>query len=195
MQPNSSNYTPMNFTGNNDEESVSFIPTGVLASSASSNSNNHHLMYSIDDTVDTTAFTSNENFSGNNSHTQNQQNQQNQQGQQGHEVIAVAVAVPNTIRPPQLQTNIHPAVAFAKKLAILLCGLFLSFVSWIDASVFIQLKNWHKVSFTLAAVFWTISTICLLVGSFVGFYKGKWRYLAPGIVMSHIASFIISMIF
>ena len=192
MQHNSSNYTPVNFTGNNDEESVSFIPTGVLASSASSNSNNHHLMYSIDDTDDTTAFTSNENVST--SIKYQTQNQQGQQGQQGHEVIAVAVAVPNTIRPPQLQTNIHPAVTFAKKLAILLCGLFLTCASLFDAWIFFELKSWHKVSFTLAAVFWTISTICLLVGSFVGFYKGKWRYLAPGIVMSHIASFIIRLI-
>mmetsp|Transcript_4877 Transcript_4877/g.7402 ORF Transcript_4877/g.7402 Transcript_4877/m.7402 type:complete len:195 (+) Transcript_4877:136-720(+) len=193
MQHNSSNnYTPMNLGINNDEESVSFIPTGVLASSASSNSNNNHLMYSIDGTDDTTtAFTSNENLST--TRSINFQTQ-NQQGQLGNEVIAVAVAVPNTIRPPQLQTNVHPSVAFAKKLAILLCGLFLTILSFFDAWLFFELKYWHKVSFTLAAVFWGISTICLLVGSFVGAYQGKWRYLAPGIVMSHIASFIIGLI-
>ena len=49
----------------------------------------------------------------------------------------------------------------------------------------------HRVAFTIAAIFWGIATLALLVGSIMGAIKGQWRFLAPGFVLYHMANFVI----
>ena len=190
LQNNNVTYAPVQCGSNNDEENISFIPTGVQASS---NSGNHHHMYSIDGTEDTsTTFISNEHEHEHENFTSMTAQSHNQRGNE-IEIIA-AVAVPNTIRPPKVTTSTHPSVIFAKKLAILLCGLFLAFISFLDSWIFFQMKLWHRLSFSIAAIFWAISTISLVCGSCLGAYKGKWRYLAPGIVTYHVAAFTVDLV-
>eukprot|EP00979_Chaetoceros_neogracilis_P006054 scaffold1202_cov257-Chaetoceros_neogracile.AAC.1 len=188
LQSNNVSYAPVHSDVRSDEESVSFIPTGIQASSTSSG--NHHLTYSIDGSEDTsTTFISNDNY---NTSAAAQLQSQNQQGNEVE--IVAAVAVPNTIRPPKVRTSTytHPSVTFAKKLAILLCGLFLAYISSLESLVFFAYKSIvrHELTFFLISAVWAISTMCLVAGSIVGAYKGKWRLLAPGIAAYHTATLI-----
>jgi len=32
---------------------------------------------------------------------------------------------------------------------------------------------------------WFAATICVLLGSFVGAYRGQWRLIVPGLVLQH----------
>lgn len=108
--------------------------------------------------------------------------------------ILTAVALPNTIRPPVIPSNVHPSVLFAKRLGILCSGLFLALITYLDAYVFFTLNIFHRLSAQLAGIFWAFSCLSLLLGSVVGCYQGKWRYLAPGIVLNHLASVWINLV-
>jgi len=120
---------------------------------------------------------------------------QNSSGNNTIEIVT-AVAIPNTIRPPMIPSsaNVHPSVLFAKRLGILCSGLFLAFISFFDAYVFLALNIFHRLSVQLAGIFWACSCLSLIVGSVLGCYHGKWRYLAPGIVLSHLASVWINLV-
>jgi hypothetical protein len=108
--------------------------------------------------------------------------------------ILTAVALPNTIRPPVIPSTVHPSVLLAKRLGILCSGFFLALITYIDAYVFFTLNIFHRVSAQLAGIFWAFSCLSLLLGSVWGCYHGKWRYLAPGIVLSHLASVWINLV-
>ena len=111
------------------------------------------------------------------------------------DVTIIAVAVPETIRPPKLRKATDPAVKNIKKLIIFLCGMFMAFLFYLDASVFLYGSHYmHRFTYTVAAILWSFAALALVVGSILGARRGEWRMLAPGIVLSHAASFLIRWI-
>lgn len=110
------------------------------------------------------------------------------------QTLVIATAIPGSIRPPRHspEPSTNPSVILVKRLAILLIGLFFFLVSGLDALVFLQYSSYNKF-WALAGIFWVFSALALLAGSFYGCYMNQWRYLAPGIVCSHAASFLIKM--
>lgn len=190
-----------------EEESISFIPSGVQAAASSvpsyanststsmmmnsmahdnSQNNQHHLMYSIDGTDSTTISHP---FMSTAMATQNT-NQTQSNGEYQIDVIT-AVPIPNTIRPPRVVKSDHPGVTMVKRLLILLSGLFIAYLSFIDSIILWGINSWHKWEFTIAACFCFLATFFLVVGSIVGAYKGQWRFIAPGIVLFYAASFVV----
>lgn len=130
----------------------------------------------------------------NNIHNHSQGQVQTQPGADV-DVTIIAVAVPETIRPPKLRKATDPAVKNIKKLIIFLCGMFMAFLFYLDASVFLYSSHYmHRFTFTVAAIFWSFAALALVVGSILGARRGEWRMLAPGIVLSHAASFLIRWI-
>lgn len=191
-----------------EEESISFIPSGVQTAPSSvpsyanststsmmmnsmthdnSQNNQHHLMYSIDGT-DSTTISHSMNMSTAMASQNTNQTQSN--GEYQIDVIT-AVPVPNTIRPPRVVKSDHPAVTCVKRALILCSGLLLASLSFVDSQYIWQMNYWHKWEFTMAACFWFLATFFLLAGSCVGAYKGQWRFIAPGIVLCHVASFVL----
>lgn len=127
-------------------------------------------------------------------HSQGQGQGQTQPGADV-DVTIIAVAVPETIRPPKLRKATDPAVKNIKKLIIFLCGMFMAFLFYLDATVFLYSSHYmHRFTFTVAAIFWSFAALALVVGSILGARRGEWRMLAPGIVLSHAASFLIRWI-
>jgi hypothetical protein len=113
----------------------------------------------------------------------------------GNVEILTAIAIPDTIRPPMLQSStVHPSVSFATRLAILIIGLVLASLTYVDAFIFLTLNLFDSFSAQLAGVFWAFSCLSLIVGSVIGCSRGQWRYLAPGIVLSHLASVWINLV-
>lgn len=191
-----------------EEESISFIPSGVQAAASSvpsysnststsmmmnsmahdnSQNNQHHLMYSIDGT-DSTNISHPLNMSTAMASQNTNQTQSN--GEYQIDVIT-AVPVPNTIRPPRVVKSDHPGVTMVKRLLILLSGLFIAYLSFIDSIILWGINSWHKWEFTIAACFCFLATFFLVMGSIVGAYKGQWRFIAPGIVLFYAASFVV----
>ena len=113
-------------------------------------------------------------------------------GNAGQGPTIIAIAVPNTIRPPKLRKSSNPEVKALKKICVFLFGALVSFLSYMDASVdlFYADHDVHKFTFTIVAGFWFLAAIALFVGSILGGIKGEWRMLAPGMVLSHVAAFI-----
>ena len=191
-----------------EEESISFIPSGVQAVASSvpsyanststsmmmnsmahdnSQNNQHHLMYSIDGTDGTTISHP---MSTSAAMASQSTNQKQSNGEYQIDVIT-AVPVPNTIRPPRVVKSDHPGVTMVKRLLILISGLFIALISFLDSKVFWKMNYWHKWEFKLAACFCFLATFFLIAGSCVGAYKGQWRFIAPGIVLFYVASFVV----
>mmetsp|Transcript_10909 Transcript_10909/g.15889 ORF Transcript_10909/g.15889 Transcript_10909/m.15889 type:complete len:156 (+) Transcript_10909:132-599(+) len=107
---------------------------------------------------------------------------------------AVAVAVPNSIRPPKVvPADSNPASTRVKKLSILMVGLFVSYMNFVQAIVFIYLGFGNKIMVTAGTV-WFLSAVSLLLGGIYGAFKGQWRMLVPGILLSHLSSFVVRMV-
>lgn len=107
--------------------------------------------------------------------------------------ILVATAVPHSIRPPQIYLDHEMPPSFAKKASILVCGLLFALLSFIDSIVYIEFSLGSKIKI-FAGFLWLISFVALILGSIIGFIRGQWRMLAPGIIASHLASFMIRLI-
>ncbi len=43
-------------------------------------------------------------------------------------------------------------------------------------------SNWFEL---ILGFFWFGATLCVLLGSFVGAYRGQWRLIVPGLVLQH----------
>lgn len=113
--------------------------------------------------------------------------------QQDDHPILVATAVPHSIRPPQIYLDHDKPPSFSKKASILVCGLLFAFMSFIDSVVYIEFSLGSKIKL-FAGLLWLLSCITLLLGSIVGFMRGQWRMLAPGIIASHLAAFMIRLV-
>jgi hypothetical protein len=107
--------------------------------------------------------------------------------------ILVATAVPHSIRPPRIYLDYDRPPSFSKKASILACGLLFAFLSYIDSVVYIEFSFGNKIKL-FAGLLWLVSCVTLLIGSVIGFMRGQWRMLAPGIIASHIATFLIQLI-
>lgn len=115
----------------------------------------------------------------------------------GNGPVIVAIAVPDTIRPPQIRKQVHPAVRRVKKISIFLTGMLLAWIFYIDAYVFFFQSKYgystHGGTYFLVAVIWSLALVAMLVGSVVGAMRGEWRLLAPGMVLNHVAGLIFRM--
>jgi len=110
------------------------------------------------------------------------------------QTLVIATAIPGSIRPPRHspEPSTNPAVILVKRLSILLIGLFFCMESLMDAFIFMQYSSYSTL-WSIAAICWFFSALALLAGSIYGCYANQWRYLAPGIVCSHAASFLLKI--
>jgi hypothetical protein len=110
------------------------------------------------------------------------------------QTLVIATAIPGSIRPPRHspEASTNPAVILVKRLSILLIGLFFCMISFFDALIFMAYSSYSTL-WTISAICWFFSALALLTGSIYGCYVNQWRYLAPGIVCSHAASFLLKM--
>jgi hypothetical protein len=116
--------------------------------------------------------------------------------------ILLAVAVPNTIRPPKVSYSEDDVSANAtitpksmlRRVCILIVGLFLTYITFFESLLLLLngaiTKNWFEI---ILGFLWFAATLALLVGSFVGAYRGQWRILVPGFVLQHICSILIRL--
>ena len=115
----------------------------------------------------------------------------------GNGPVIVAIAIPDTIRPPQIRKQVHPAVKTVKKLSIFLTGMLMAWIFYVDAYVFFFQSKYgystHGGTYFLVGVVWSLAFLAMLVGSVVGAIRGEWRLLAPGMVLNHIAGLIFRM--
>ena len=101
------------------------------------------------------------------------------------QAIYSAVAVPDTIRPPkvsksQIKEDPISIRSFSKRICILLIGLILSLMTfWECIELFFARKVFLGFCFLGA-------TVGLLIGTFVGVFRGQWRILVPGLILQHI---------
>ncbi len=111
------------------------------------------------------------------------------------QTLVMATVIPNTIRPPQVSSTSanDPSNKIVRQIAILFSGLIICMISAFDAFVFLEF-DWGSKFLYIAGFCWALSTIALLIGTFYGAYVGQWRMLAPGIVLSHVASFLLRMV-
>lgn len=114
-------------------------------------------------------------------------------GASGIEIVT-AVPIPNTIRPPKLAKQIHPSVQNVKKMSIFLVGTLMAYICYYDAQFFVA-GDYHKTVITAAIVFWSLAALALVVGTVLGVMRGEWRMLAPGIILSYGASYIMRLFF
>lgn len=124
--------------------------------------------------------------------SQSSNNQNGEHQRDDVEPILVATAVPHSIRPPQKNLKDEANPSFLKRCSILLLGLYLAVLTFFDSFYFIEF-NFGSNIMILAGLMWLSSCVLLLLGSVVGFINGRWRMLVPGIIVSHVASFLIRL--
>ena len=113
--------------------------------------------------------------------------------------IVIAVAVPNTIRPPKVSLddnyNTDPRSFILRRFCIFVIGLALTYLTFFE-SIVLMLFGYVNGSFLelVLGVLWFAATIGVLIGSFVGAYRGKWRLLVPGLILQHIMGLATKML-
>ena len=107
------------------------------------------------------------------------------------EPILMAVAVPNSIRPPKVSHIEEDATAITtrsiiRRISILIVGLVLTYLTFFESLMLIIFGYINGNYFELLlGLVWFAATICVLLGSFVGAYRGQWRLIVPGLVLQH----------
>lgn len=110
---------------------------------------------------------------------------------EGGQPILVAVAVPNSIRPPKVTNSQEDPTAITPKsilrrVSILVVGLVLTYLTFFESLMLMLMgylsSNWFEL---ILGFFWFGATLCVLLGSFVGAYRGQWRLIVPGLVLQH----------
>jgi len=111
--------------------------------------------------------------------------------------VLIAVAVPDTIRPPKVSYSDDSATEFSiiRSACIITIGIFLTYITFFESLLFMlagaATSSW--LEFFLGLV-WFVATLGILAGSIIGFLKSKWRFLVPGLVLQHVMSTIIKII-
>jgi len=115
--------------------------------------------------------------------------------------ILMAVAIPNSIRPPKVSYNDdhdEPAQITTKsilrRIGILLIGFVLTYMTFFESVLIILfgLVNYSYLELVLGLL-WFLGTLGVLIGAFVGAYRGKWRYLVPGLVVQHFVGTLVRL--
>ena len=105
--------------------------------------------------------------------------------------ILVAVAVPNSIRPPKAtheeeDPTVITVSSIIRRICILVIGLLLTCFTFFESLILMIYRyfddNWFV---SLLGLVWFGATLGVLVGSFIGAYRGQWRLLVPGLVLQH----------
>ena len=115
------------------------------------------------------------------------------------EPILLAVAVPNTIRPPQVIYNEDEQGnwtfgSFFERACILIFGLLLANITFFESLVLLVAgileANWFE---TLLGLIWFGATLVVLVGTFIGAWRRKWKLLVPGLVLQYFIGILIRL--
>lgn len=112
--------------------------------------------------------------------------------------ILYATAIPDTIRPPQTINYEDEPPTVIKRMSILVAGLFLTYlalVNFIVSEFLIQTKYMnHQTIFWFSAAFYFFAVFLTLGGSIWGAMRGQWRFLVPGLILSHVGAFLIHIV-
>ena len=112
--------------------------------------------------------------------------------------ILYATVIPDTIRPPQVVNYEEEPPTVIKRMSILVVGLFLSYLAIVNFYVSELLTKYrylnHQYIFWCSAVFYFLAIFLTFGGAIWGAVRGQWRFLVPGLVLSHVGAFMIAIV-